>query len=127
MNSVIYYLPIGVIAYFLGSIPVAYIIAKAVRSIDVRKAGEGNVGARNVFHTVSPQWGSLVFLLDFAKGAVLAVIVSNESPARIAFAGILLLVGHGFPVWLRFIGGKGLSPVGGFTAALLPYLSLIHI
>ena len=51
MNSVIYYLLIGVIAYFLGSIPVAYIIAKAVRSIDVRKAGEGNVGARNVFHT----------------------------------------------------------------------------
>ena len=127
MNSVIYYLLIGVIAYFLGSIPVAYIVAKAVRNIDVRKAGEGNVGARNVFHTVGPRWGSLVFLLDFAKGAVLAVIVSNESPARIAFAGILLLVGHGFPVWLRFIGGKGLSPVGGFTAALLPYSALIAI
>ncbi len=107
MNSVTYYLLIGVIAYFLGSIPVAYIIAKAVRSIDVRKAGEGNVGARNVFHTVGPRWGSLVFLLDFAKGAVLAVIVSNESSVRIAFAGILLLVGHGFPIWLRFIGGKG--------------------
>ena len=54
MNSVAYYLLIGVIAYLMGSIPVAYIIAKAVRSIDVRKAGEGNVGARNVFHTVGP-------------------------------------------------------------------------
>ena len=51
--------------------------------------------------------GFLVFLLDFAKGAVLAVIVANESSVRIAFAGILLLVGHGFPIWLRFIGGKG--------------------
>ena len=55
------------------------------------------------------------------------MIVSNESSVRIAFAGILLLVGHGFPIWLRFIGGKGLSPVGGFTAALLPYSALIAI
>ena len=68
---------------------------------------EGNVGARNVFHTVGPGGDSLVFLLDFAKGAVLAVIVANESSVRIAFAGILLLVGRGFPIWLRFIGGKG--------------------
>ena len=87
----------------------------------------GNVGARNVFHTVGHRWGSLVFLLDFSKGAVIAALVSNQNSARVAFAGFFLLLGHGFPVWLKFIGGKGLSSVGGLTAALLPYSALIAI
>ena len=127
MNSFVYYLLLGVSAYLLGSIPVAYIIGRAVKSLDVRSVGEGNVGARNVFHTVGHRWGSLVFLLDFSKGAVIAALVSNQNSARVAFAGFFLLLGHGFPVWLKFIGGKGLSSVGGFTAALLPYSALIAV
>ena len=96
MNSFVYYLLLGVSAYVLGSIPVAYIIGRAVKSLDVRSVGEGNVGARNVFHTVGHRWGSLVFLLDFSKGAVIAALVSNQNSARVAFAGFFLLLGHGF-------------------------------
>ena len=127
MNSIAYYLVTGLCAYLVGSIPVAYMIAKIIKSIDVRSVGAGNVGARNVFHTVGHRWGSLVFLFDFAKGAAVAALVSNEGSIRIAFAGFFLLLGHAFPIWLKFIGGKGLSPVGGFTAALLPYSALIAI
>lgn len=127
MNSIPYYLVTGLCAYLVGSIPVAYMIAKVIKSVDVRSEGEGNVGARNVFHTVGHRWGLLVFLFDFAKGAAIAALVSNEGSIRIAFAGFFLLLGHAFPIWLKFIGGKGLSPVGGFTAALLPYSALIAI
>ena len=127
MNTVLPYFFFALFAYLIGSIPVAYLIGQKIRNVDVREVGEGNVGARNVFHTVGHKWGSIVFLGDFGKGILVAAIVSQESKDVIALAGFFLLLGHGFPVWLKFIGGKGLSPVGGFTATLLPMSSIVGI
>ena len=127
MNTVLQYFFFAVFAYLIGSVPVAYLIGQKIRNLDVREVGEGNVGARNVFHTVGHQWGSIVFLGDFGKGILVAAVVSQESKYVLALSGFFLLLGHGFPVWLKFIGGKGLSPVGGFTATLLPMSSMVGI
>ncbi|HJM29389.1 MAG: glycerol-3-phosphate acyltransferase [Acidimicrobiales bacterium] len=114
-------------SYVIGSIPIAYLVGRKVESVDVREVGEGNVGARNVFHTVGHKWGSLVFLGDFGKGMIVASAVSDQSKYVMGLSGFFLFLGHGFPVWLKFLGGKGLSPVGGFTATLLPLSSLLGI
>ncbi|MEG3586024.1 MAG: glycerol-3-phosphate acyltransferase [Actinomycetota bacterium] len=127
MSTVISYCFFALFAYAIGSIPVAYLIGRKVRNIDVRDVGEGNVGARNVFHIVGYEWGSIVFLGDFGKGIIVAATVSQQNKYVIALSGFFLLLGHGFPVWLKFIGGKGLSPVGGFTATLLPISSMVGI
>ena len=127
MNTVLPYFFFAVFAYLIGSVPVAYLIGQKIRNLDVREVGEGNVGARNVFHTIGHQWGSIVFLGDFGKGILVAAVVSQESKYVLALSGFFLLLGHGFPVWLKFIGGKGLSPVGGFTATLLPMSSMVGI
>jgi glycerol-3-phosphate acyltransferase PlsY len=107
-------------AYLVGSIPAAYLIARMARGVDVRAEGEGNVGARNVFHVVGPHWGVVSFLADFGKGVAVALPFREAPAAQLAIAGVFLVVGHGYPVWLRFVGGKGLASAGGFAAALMP-------
>lgn len=116
---------IALFAYFVGSVPVAYLIARAVGGLDIRLAGEGNVGARNVFHEVGTHWGIITFLGDFAKGSIVAVALADAPRWQLALGGLFVLVGHAFPVWLGFLGGKGLSTVGGFGAVLLPWATLL--
>src|SRR6267142_1782977 len=100
---------IPVVAYLLGSIPFGLILAKLFGRGDVRKEGSGNIGATNVSRVAGPLAGILTLLLDGAKGAV-AVLV----------AGLAALVGHCFPVWLRFKGGKGVATAAGVYLALCP-------
>lgn len=114
----------AVIAYLLGSLPSAYLIGRLVGGIDVRNAGEGNVGARNVFHEIGSGWGIAVFALDFGKGAV-AALLFRDPTWQALLAGVFLVIGHGYPMWLRFVGGKGMAAAGGFTAALFPLAALI--
>jgi glycerol-3-phosphate acyltransferase PlsY len=109
-----------VVGYLIGSIPGAYLIGRAVADVDVRTEGEGNVGARNVFHVVGSRWGIVVFLADFAKGAVVAAIFLRQPTWQLALAGAAVFIGHAYPVWLGFIGGKGLSTIAGFATVLMP-------
>ena len=109
-----------VVGYLIGSIPGAYLIGRAVADVDVRTEGEGNVGARNVFHVVGSRWGIVVFLADFAKGAVVAAIFLRQPTWQLALAGAAVFIGHAYPVWLGFIGGKGLSTIAGFASVLMP-------
>jgi glycerol-3-phosphate acyltransferase PlsY len=109
-----------VVGYLIGSIPGAYLIGRAVADVDVRTEGEGNVGARNVFHVVGSRWGIVVFLADFAKGAVVAAIFLGRPTWQLALAGAAVFIGHAYPVWLGFIGGKGLSTIAGFATVLMP-------
>lgn len=115
----------ALVGYLVGSFPVAYLVGRRVAGVDVRFAGEGNVGARNVFHVVGPRWGMLVFAGDFAKGATVATIFRDAPVWQLAVAGAAVLVGHGFPVWLDFVGGKGLSTAGGMGAALMPWAAVV--
>lgn len=115
----------AVAAYLVGSIPVAYLVGRKVAGVDVRDAGEGNVGARNVHHVVGRRWGAVTFLGDAAKGAVVAGAVRGSDTAVLAVAGAAVFAGHAWPVWLRLVGGKGLSTAGGFVTALAPLSALV--
>lgn len=114
-----------VIGYLLGSVPAAYLVGRAVADVDVRDEGEGNVGARNVFHVVGSRWGIVVFLLDAVKGAAVAAIFAGGPPWQLALAGAAVFIGHAYPVWLGFVGGKGLSTIAGFATVLMPVAVLL--
>jgi len=110
-------------AYFLGSIPFGLVLAKLFGSSDVRKAGSGNIGATNVARVVGPLAGILTLIFDTAKGAAavwLAGRVTNESATWMTIAAFVVLLGHCFPVWLRFKGGKGVATALGVFLALCP-------
>lgn len=110
-----------VLGYFLGSIPFGYLLVRASGGGDIRKIGSGNIGATNVARTSGWYVGVATLLLDAAKG-VLAVWIaghfSGESVRIMMFAGLAAIVGHVFPVWLQFQGGKGVATALGVFAAI---------
>jgi glycerol-3-phosphate acyltransferase PlsY len=109
-----------VLSYLLGSIPFAQIIAKTVKGIDLRKVGSLNVGARNLTRSVGLGWGVLGGLLDFSKGyfsLILAQRLGLPYPTYL-LAGTAAMVGHNWPIWLRFRGGKGLATAAGIAVHL---------
>jgi glycerol-3-phosphate acyltransferase PlsY len=120
------------VSYLLGSIPFGLLISRA-RGVDIRSKGSGNIGATNVFRMVGKSWGLLCFALDFGKGAAAAGLVPllvAGSPAAASqpnlplIAGAAAILGHNFPVWLRFKGGKGIATSGGVLAVAAPWAML---
>ena len=114
-------------AYLLGSIPFGLILAKIVGGKDVRKSGSGNIGATNVARVAGPAAGILTLLLDAAKGAVAVWLVgrcSEQSATTLMLAGVGALLGHCFPVWLKFKGGKGVATALGVFLMLAPLAAL---
>lgn len=111
------------LGYLLGSIPFAYLITKALTGRDIRVEGEGNVGARNVWHTVGAVPGILTALLDMGKGAATYWLTQKWALPPWAFylTAAALMLGHGFPIWLGFRGGKGLAAGFGFLLPMWPW------
>ena len=105
-------------AYLLGSVPFGLVLTRLAGLGDVRKIGSGNIGATNVLRTGSKKLAAATLLLDGAKGAVAVLIAKIYGPdiAIVAAAGSLL--GHLFPVWLKFRGGKGVATALGILLAL---------
>jgi glycerol-3-phosphate acyltransferase PlsY len=121
---------IPVAAYLLGSIPFGMILAKLLGGTDVRKAGSGNIGATNVARVAGPLAGVLTLILDAAKGAaavLLAERLSNDSATWMMIAALAALVGHCYPAWLKFKGGKGVAAAAGIFAALCPLACLAAV
>jgi acyl phosphate:glycerol-3-phosphate acyltransferase len=113
---------IPVIAYFLGSIPFGFLIVKA-RGRDIREAGSGNIGAANVARSSGAAAGVLTLILDAGKGylAVWIAARSTHSDQRwMMGAALLAVIGHMFPVWLRFKGGKGVATGLGVFLPIAP-------
>jgi glycerol-3-phosphate acyltransferase PlsY len=109
------------VAYFVGSIPFAFLLARR-RGVDLRRAGSGNVGASNVLRTSGVSHAVAAMCLDGAKGA-LAVLVAQRltvGDATPVAAGLASIIGHLYPVWLRFRGGKGVATAAGVFAVLAP-------
>lgn len=109
-------------AYLLGSIPFGLLIARTFAQVDVRGAGSGNIGATNVARTAGKKLGIATLLLDAAKGA-LAVVLARALELELPWvcgAAALAVLGHVFPVWLRFAGGKGVATAAGVFLALAP-------
>jgi acyl phosphate:glycerol-3-phosphate acyltransferase len=112
---------IPVAAYLIGSIPFGIILSRIFGGGDVRQAGSGNIGATNVARVAGPIPGVLTLALDGVKGAAavwLAARCTGESATWMTIAGLAALVGHCFPVWLRFCGGKGVATAAGMFLAL---------
>ena len=123
MNTFLPPLGLATIGYLLGSIPFGLIVAKVFGGADVRKAGSGNIGATNVARVVGPAAGVLTLALDAGKGWLavwLAARLTHGSAGMMAAAGFLALIGHCFPIWLGFRGGKGVATAAGIFAALCP-------
>jgi glycerol-3-phosphate acyltransferase PlsY len=115
-----------IIGYLLGSIPSAY-IAGRVKGIDIRKVGDGNVGAANAFREVGPLAGILVILLDVFKGVGTIFIAQafTGSELTVFLAGIAAVAGHVWPVFLGFKGGRGEATAGGVLVALIPPMLIL--
>ena len=109
-----------VVAYLLGSIPFAWLLVKLAGRGDVRRIGSGNVGATNAMRAAGWKVALPVAALDIGKGvaAVLLMRAATANPDWVAAAGLAAVVGHCFPVWLRFSGGKGVATAAGVFAAL---------
>ena len=108
--------------YLLGSIPFALLMVRRWSATDLRQAGSGNLGAANVMRTSGVWAGVLVALLDMLKGAASVVLAERLSANAVApaAAGFAAIVGHVYPVWLRFRGGKGVATACGVFAILTP-------
>ena len=114
------------LGYAVGSVPFAYLLARRA-GIDVRVAGSGNVGAANVLRTTGTPLGLTVMILDVGKGAatVLAAYAGAGSATAMAAAGAAAIVGHIYPVWLRFHGGKGVAVAAGVFSVLAPLAAML--
>jgi len=114
-----------IISYLIGAIPFGYIIVRIAGSGDIRQAGSGNVGATNAWRTAGPLAGILVLVFDIVKGisaVLLAALVAPPIDPEIfkLLCGVAAIVGHVFPVYLRFRGGKGVNAALGVMVLLLP-------
>ena len=123
---------LAVICYFIGSIPFAYILTKLFGFGDVRSIGSGNVGATNVLRTGKKKLAFLVLLFDILKGFVPLIVLKNylftNSPELIICAiASLTILGHIFPIWLKFKGGKGVATYIGYIFAINYIFGLIFI
>ncbi len=112
-----------VAAYFIGAIPVAYLAGRAVRGVDVREVGSGNVGASNVWQSVSKTLVVPVGLAQIAQGfaAVMLAKAAGQGGSVAAAAGIAALLGNDWNPWLRFQGGRGIGQTIGVLLALAPW------
>ena len=123
-------------SYLFGSIPFGYLAGK-IGGIDIRKVGSGNIGATNVVRTLGKRYGYPVFLLDFLKGfGAVKISMSIATDARPEWgspeifgilAAVASVIGHSFPLWLKFRGGKGVATSAGALFGLMPLATLIAV
>jgi len=125
-------------SYLLGSIPFGYILIRLSRGQDIRRSGSGNIGATNVARS-SPGLGALTLVLDACKGllaAYLAILIANRTRESsddnrlylmMSLAALFAILGHVFPVWLNFRGGKGVATAVGAFILLAPYAMLAAV
>jgi len=123
-----------ILAYIIGSIPTAVWVSKSVFGIDIRDYGSGNAGATNTFRVLGSKWGSFVMLVDVLKGVIatsLYIIIpfyATNELARTNFMialGMMAVLGHIFPIFANFRGGKGVATLLGMALAIQPVVALL--
>ncbi|MDE2166712.1 MAG: glycerol-3-phosphate 1-O-acyltransferase PlsY [Alphaproteobacteria bacterium] len=117
----------AVLAYLVGSIPFGLILTRIAGLGDVRQIGSGNIGATNVLRTGRKGLAAATLILDAGKGAIAVVIAGRFGPEFAAVAALAAVLGHLFPVWLRFKGGKGVATSAGVLLAYNPPVALAAI
>ena len=111
MSDLVVAIVVLVTAYFLGAVPSGVIAGRLWRGVDIRSYGSGGSGATNVARTLGPRAGAAVFASDVGKGIIVAVIARlvSDDGWLVALAGTFAVLGHTFPVYIRFKGGKGVA------------------
>ena len=116
---------IGIISYLMGSIPFGLILTKFFLKKDIRKIGSGNIGATNVFRTGNKNIGYATLVLDILKAIIPIIYVKFYFPDYIFIASLCTFLGHVFPIWLIFKGGKGVATYVGILFSIDIYFGLI--
>ena len=115
----------AVLGYLLGSIPFGLVVTRAAGMGDVRKIGSGNIGATNVLRTGNKKLAALTLLLDMLKGTVAVLVAWRWSIDAAMVAGLAAFIGHLYPVWLRFKGGKGVATYLGVLIGMHWQVALV--
>ena len=121
------YILSAILGYLIGNIASSYFIGKKMKNIDIRKHGSGNAGATNTFRVLGLKAGALVFIADIVKGALATAIglwITGDRGGAM-LTGVLAVVGHDWPVFLNFKGGKGIATSFGLMLVLFPETALI--
>ena len=118
---------VSLLSYFCGSIPFGLLLSKIFTNVDIRKIGSGNIGATNVLRTGNKYLALATLSLDILKGYFPVVITSHYFPELIHLSCLLVFLGHIYPIWLKFKGGKGVATYLGILFALSLLLSLLFI
>lgn len=122
---------LSVISYLIGSFPSAYILMKKLSNVDIREKGSGNVGAMNAFDISGSAFiGIIVFILDFSKGFLtvyIARLFFPDSFIHSVFSLNFVVLGHCFPIWLKFKGGRGLATASGGSLLFVPAILIIWL
>ena len=119
------FLTIGIISYLVGSIPFGFLLTKIFLKKDIRKIGSGNIGATNALRTGNKLIGYSTLLLDVMKAIIPVLYVKINHPELIYIASLCAFLGHVFPVWLKFKGGKGVATYVGILFTINIFLGFI--
>ena len=121
------FLTIGIISYLMGSIPFGFILTKTLLKKDIREIGSGNIGATNALRTGNKLIGYATLLFDVIKAVLPVMYVKINYPELIYIASLCAFLGHVFPIWLKFKGGKGVATYVGILFVINIFLGIIFI
>ena len=119
------YLTIGIISYLMGSIPFGFVLTKFFLNKDIRGIGSGNIGATNALRTGNKLIGYSTLLLDISKAVLPVIYVKINYPETIYIASLCVFLGHVFPIWLKFKGGKGVATYVGILFVINIFLGIL--
>ena len=119
------YLIVGITSYLMGSIPFGFILTKIFLKKDIREIGSGNIGATNALRTGNKLVGYSTLILDIVKAVIPVIYVKMNYPELIYIASLCAFLGHVFPIWLKFKGGKGVATYVGILFSINILLGLI--
>lgn len=123
-----HYIIFGLIAYLLGSIPSALLIGKAAYGIDVRKHGSGNMGATNAFRVLGKKAGAIVTATDILKGTISTLLpILFQADVHPLIIGLFAVLGHTYPLFAKFKGGKAVATSGGIILGIYPILFILMV
>ena len=119
------YIITSLISYLFGSIPFGYLFTKILLKKDIRNVGSGNIGATNVLRTGNKSLGYLTLILDIAKAVVPVIYIKFNYPDLVYISALCAFLGHLFPIWLKFKGGKGVATFVGILISINIYYALV--
>jgi glycerol-3-phosphate acyltransferase PlsY len=119
------YIITALVSYLFGSIPFGYLFTKILLKKDIRNVGSGNIGATNVLRTGNKLLGYLTLVLDIAKAVVPVIFIKLNYPDLVYISALCAFLGHLFPIWLKFKGGKGVATLVGILLSINIYYAII--